>query len=245
MKNFIKKIFIIALTINLSLSFIILSSTNVYATGLNDVVKSAIDNFAGMFKSSSEEEIEGKYDSEFNKSLTESEEAVKKKIEEIYSYIEDLDLDSILKNIDYNVPKEVIENIKDFFNQYEGAYDNVQAIISKLQYKIEDVTDDGKKVTAKITYTYPKIDSLIKKVMPEILFKNFSTILKGNINNDILNSAISSIRNEMDRGTFDIETNTYDFKFAKKGNDYKLVDVRDIEKNINAYIENLRKSIFS
>lgn len=165
-------------------------------------------------------------------------------IDKIYNNIQNVDLDAIADSIDYNVPKQTIANVKDFFNDYENGLENSRSIARTLKYKIESVTNLGDKVIAKITYTSPSISKVISKILPEIVIKNAGLIFGGAITNDTIDSVLESVKNELQKGSYEVETFTRDFAFKKIGDKWKMVEVDGIVKDLSKYINDIGNNLF-
>lgn len=164
-------------------------------------------------------------------------------IDEIYNDIKNIDIDDIIGSIDYKIPKQTVENVKEFFDNYENGLDNAKSIASTLKYKIESVTNMGDKVIAKITYTYPSISKVITKVLPEIVLKNAGLIFGGAITNDTIDSVLNSVSKELQKGAYEVETFTREFTFEKIAGEWKMVNVDGIVKDLTKYINDIGKNI--
>lgn len=184
-------------------------------------------------------------------SLDEDQKAVIKQIENIYMGITNLDLDLVLDNIDYELPEEIRNNIQDFFDNYHDGKDNVKGILKTVKYNIESVSSVQDKMVAKITYSYPEVTKVIKKVLPEIIIKNPTLLLAmknptalflPGLNNDILSSIFEIVKNELDKNSYETETYTRDFNFKLIDGKWKLTDTESIVKDFNMYLNNLPKS---
>lgn len=184
-------------------------------------------------------------------SLDEDQKAVIKQIENIYMGITNLDLDLVLDNIDYELPEEIRNNIQDFFDNYHDGKDNVKGILKTVKYNIESVSSVQDKMVAKITYSYPEVTKVIKKVLPEIIIKNPTLLLAmknptalflPGLNNDILSSIFEIVKNELDKNSYETETYTRDFNFKLIDGKWKLIDTESIVKDFNMYLNNLPKS---
>ncbi|MBR4315260.1 MAG: hypothetical protein IKP66_10155 [Lachnospiraceae bacterium] len=169
---------------------------------------------------------------------------VVEEIDEIYNNIINMDIDALMDSIDYKIPKQTVADIKEYFSDYENGLDNARYIAGTLKYKIDSVTNMGDKVVAKITYTYPSIPKIIKKVLPEIVLKNAGIIFGGNITNDTLDSALESIKNELQKKTYEVESFTREFIFEKINDEWKMIGADDIVKDLTKYANDLGKNIF-
>ena len=165
-------------------------------------------------------------------------------IDKIYNNIQNMDIDAIAGSIDYNMPKQTIANVKDFFDDYENGLENAKSIAKTLKYKIESVTNIGDKVIAKITYTYPSIPKAITKVLPEIVIKNAGLIFGGAITNDTIDSVLESIKKELQKGSYEVETFTREFAFEKIRGKWKMVEVDGIVKDLTKYINEIGNNLF-
>ena len=166
------------------------------------------------------------------------------KIEEIYSYIQNINIAGLEASIDYKINTETINNLEQFLLNYKDSANNLKSILGTIKYKIVNVRNDGDKVIAKITYTYPSIAKLIKKVLPEIILKNAGILFGGQINNDVIDSALESIKKELDKGTYEVEMFTREFVFAKFGDYWKVIEVENIVNDATKYVNEIGKSFF-
>ena len=155
-----------------------------------------IDKFMDIFGISNET-ISGNYNSsddinfsDIEINLDDRQKEVVAKIEEIYSYIQNINIAGLEASIDYKINAETINNLEQFLLNYKDSANNLKSILGTIKYKIVNVRNDGDKVIAKITYTYPSIAKLIKKVLAEIILKNAGILFGGQINNDVIDSAL-------------------------------------------------------
>lgn len=176
--------------------------------------------------------------------LDSNQKEVLSKIDEIFGNIKNVDIDSIKDNIDYVLPKQVINNIEEYFRDYSNGKNNVKAILNTLKYQVDSITTAGDKVIAKITYTYPSADKLISKVLPEVLIKNAGVLFSGQLNNDNLDSILETVKKELEKERYEVETFTREFNFKKIDGTWKLVDVGSIVKDAEGYINNISKNFF-
>ena len=209
-----------------------------------------IDKFMDIFGISNET-ISDNYNtsddinfSDIETNLDDRQKEVVAKIEEIYSYILNINIAGLESSIDYKINTEIINNLEQFLLNYKNCANNLKSILGTIKYKIVNVRNDGDKVIAKITYTYPSITKLIKKVLPEIILKNASILFGGQINNDVIDSALESIKKELDKGTYEVEMFTREFVFAKFGDYWKVIEVEDIVNDATKYVNEIGKSFF-
>lgn len=230
-----KSILLVAIVVLMSSVFVQASRANI------------IDDFLKAIGISSEKEemvkesIEN-VNQEVEKYLDERQKEVVSKIEDIYSDIQNVNLDELAGSLDYKLPTQIMSNLNDFFKNYNNGLINLKSILGIMKYKIEDVRNEGNRVIAKITYTYPAIPKLITKVLPEIIMKNASILFGAEINNDTIDSALGSIKKELDKGSYEVETFTREFVFEQFGEDWKMVKVDDIVKDATKYINDIGKS---
>lgn len=175
--------------------------------------------------------------------LDENQKEVVAKVKDIYLDITNMNIDGLIGDIDYKVPSAVETNVKEFFNDYENAKGALTPILNVIDYKIEDVKYVGEDLIAKVNIDYPKMDELVKKIIPALVFNNPDLFLGRKIDNDILISALELIRNEIVAGDFSKSVVTYDFKFKKVGGEWKLSDMNDLIDNITNYINEIQKSV--
>ena len=166
-----------------------------------------IDKFMDIFGISNET-ISDNYNtsddinfSDIEINLDDRQKEVVAKIDEIYSYIQNFNIAGLEASIDYKINAETINNLEQFLLNYKDSANNLKSILGTIKYKIVNVRNDGDKVIAKITYTYPSIAKLIKKVLPEIILKNAGILFGGQINNDVIDSALESIKKDLENGT--------------------------------------------
>lgn len=209
-----------------------------------------IDKFMDIFGISNET-ISDNYNtsddinfSDIEINLDDRQKEVVAKIEEIYSYIQNINIAGLEASIDYKINTEIINNLEQFLLNYKDSANNLKSILGTIKYKIVNVRNDGDKVIAKITYTYPSIAKLIKKVLPEIILKNAGILFGGQINNDVIDSALESIKKELDKGTYEVEMFTREFVFAKFGDYWKVIEVEDIVNDATKYVNEIGKSFF-
>ena len=209
-----------------------------------------IDKFMDIFGISNET-ISDNYNtsddinfSDIEINLDDRQKEVVAKIEEIYSYIQNINIAGLEASIDYKISAETINNLEQFLLNYKDSANNLKSILGTIKYKIVNVRNDGDKVIAKITYTYPSIAKLIKKVLPEIILKNAGILFGGQINNDVIDSALESIKKELDKGTYEVEMFTREFAFAKFGDYWKVIEVEDIVNDATKYVNEIGKSFF-
>lgn len=229
-----KNIILLAIVSIMSLSIVQITRANI------------IDDFLSAIGITSEKKVKEEKVEVIEKGLSDyldsRQQEVVAEIDKIYTNIQNMDIDAIADSIDYNLPKQTITNVKEFFEDYENGLYNAKSIASTLKYKIESVTNMGDKVIAKIAYTYPSIPKVIKKVLPEIVLKNAGIIFGGNITNDTLDSVLSSITNELEKGEYEVETFTREFTFEEIGGDWKIVDVDNIVKDLMKYVNDIGNS---
>lgn len=209
---------------------------------------SIIDNFLNAIgitfeKKETEEKVEV-IEKELSDYLDSRQQEVVAEIDKIYNNIQNMDIDAIADSIDYNMPKQTIINVKDFFDDYDNGLENAKSIAKTLKYKIESVTNIGDKVIAKITYTYPSIPKAITKVLPEIVIKNAGLIFGGAITNDTIDSVLESIKKELQKGSYEVETFTREFAFEKIRGKWKMVEVDGIVKDLTKYINEIGNNLF-
>ena len=209
-----------------------------------------IDKFMDIFGISNET-ISDNYNtsddinfSDIEINLDDRQKEVVTKIEEIYSYILNINIAGLEASIDYKINTEIINNLEQFLLNYKDSANNLKSILGTIKYKIVNVRNDGDKVIAKITYTYPSIAKLIKKVLPEIILKNAGILFGGQINNDVIDSALESIKKELDKGAYEVEESTREFVFEKFGNTWKVTKVDDIVKDFTVYLNGISKNFF-
>ena len=207
-----------------------------------------IDKFLDIFGISNET-ISDNYNtsddinfSDIEINLDDRQKEVVAKIEEIYSYILNINIAGLEASIDYKINTEIINNLELFLLNYNDSANNLKSILGTIKYKIVNVRNDGDKVIAKITYTYPSIAKLIKKVLPEIILKNAGILFGGQINNDVIDSALESIKKELDKGAYEVEMFTREFVFAKFGDCWKVIEVEDIVNDATKYVNEIGKS---
>lgn len=230
-----KNIILLAIISIMSLSIVQITRANI------------IDDFLSAIGITSEKKVKEEKVEVIEKGLSDyldsRQQEVVAEIDKIYTNIQNMDIDAIADSIDYNLPKQTITNVKEFFEDYENGLYNAKSIASTLKYKIESVTNMGDKVIAKIAYTYPSIPKVIKKVLPEIVLKNAGIIFGGNITNDTLDSILNSITNELEKGEYEVETFAREFTFEEIGGDWKIVDVDNIVKDLMKYVNDIGNSI--
>ena len=237
MRKLNKSITLIALTVLISLTTIQISKANIFS----DLLKTI--GLTSENKAAEEESLES-VNKEIEKYLDERQKEVVAKIEDIYGDIQNVDFDELVGSIDYNIPTEIISNLENFFKDYNDGLRNVKSILGTIKYKIDDVRNEGNRVIAKITYTYPSIPKLITKVIPQIIIKNANILFGGEINNDTIDSVLESIKKELDKGAYEIEAYTREFVFEQFGDNWKIVKVDEIVNDITKYIDDIVKSLF-
>ena len=178
-----------------------------------------------------------------NESLDDRQKEVVDLLNNIYKDIQELNVDGIEKCIDYKIPKQVVFNLKEFFADYSDSTEYLKSVLLNIKYKIDSVKNDEERVITTITYSYPQIEKIIKKVIPEILLKNASIIFGGQITNETINSVLESIARELKKGDYELSSNTREFAFKKVGNEWKLVDVDNIVKDAIKYINEISSNM--
>ena len=237
MKRFYKKIIISFMAV----SFISLNSVQFTRADIIEDFLTAIGITSVKSEQKDYHETISKSEEEY---LDSRQKEVAAEIDKIYSNIQNMDIDAIAGSIDYNIPKQTVANVKDFFDDYDNGLENAKSIAKTLKYKIESVTNIGDKVIAKITYTYPSIPKAITKVLPEIVIKNAGLIFGGAITNYTIDSVLESIKNELQKGSYDIEKYTREFAFKNIGGKWKMVEVEDIVKDLTKYINEIGNNLF-
>ena len=233
-----KSTLLVVMVILISAIFVQVSRANIFDDFLNAIgITSEKQEIVQESLESVNKEVE--------KYLDERQKEVVAKIKEMYSDIQDADLEDLARDIDYKIPTQVMNNLDDFFKNYNDGLGNLKSILGTMKYKIEDVRNEGNKIIAKITYTYPSIPKLITKVLPEIIIKNANILFGGEINNDTIDSALNSIKKELEKGSYEVETFTREFIFEEFGDEWKLVKVDDIVKDVKKYIDDIGKSFFN
>ena len=230
------KIFVIALLIT-SVSIIKVANAGIVDNILKTI---GINNDT---KEDSAQIADSHIDKEVEEYLDSKQREVAYKIDEIYNNIQNVDIEALIESIDYKFSNKVIGNVKEYFDEYEGGLENVKVIMSTLNYKIIKMTNAGDTVTAKITYTYPSASKIIKKVIPSIIIKNPSLLIGGEITNDVLDSILDTVKNELKKGAYEVETSTRDFSFKKVSGEWKVVDVDSVVKDATKYINGIGGSI--
>lgn len=225
-----------------AVSIISLNSVKLVRASIIDDFLSAI-GVASENKEKNEENFEV-IEKEVEEYLDSRQKEVVAEIDKIYKNIKNVDIDGLLDGIDYKLPKQKIADVKEYFDNYENGIDSARSIAGTLKYKIESVSNMGDDVIAKITYSYPSIPKVIAKVLPEILLKNAGILFRGEITNDILDSALNSIKNELNKDTYEVETFTREFTFRKIDGKWKVIDVDNIVKDLTKYINEVSSSIF-
>lgn len=230
-----KNIILLAIVSIMSLSIVQITRANI------------IDDFLSAIGITSEKKVKEEkvevIEKELSDYLDSRQQEVVAEIDKIYTNIQKMDIDAIADSVDYNLPKQTITNVKEFFEDYENGFDNAKSIARTLKYKIESVTNMGDKVIAKITYTYPSISKVITKVLPEIVLKNAGLIFGGAITNDTIDSVLNSVSKELQKGAYEVETFTREFTFEKIAGEWKVVNVDGIVKDLTKYINDMGKSI--
>ena len=235
-KRKIRVISLIALTMVLSVNTLIVTRASI----IDDFLKSI-----GL-KTETEQNVleETIINKEVEEYLDSNQKEVLSKIDDIFGAIKNVDIDSIKDNMDYVLPKQVINNIEEYFRDYSNGKDNVKVILDTLKYQVDSITTAGDKVIAKITYTYPSADKLISKVLPEVLIKNAGVLFSGQLNNDNLDSILEIVKKEIEKERYEVETFTREFNFKKIDEEWKLVDVASIIKDAEDYINSISKNLF-
>ena len=207
-----------------------------------------IDDFLNAIGITSEKNMKNEETEVIDKGIVEyldsRQREVVAEIDKIYNNIINMDIDALMDSIDYKIPKQTVADIKEYFNDYENGLDNAKYIAGTLKYKIDSITNIGVITIAKITYTYPAIPQIIKKVLPKIVLKNAGIIFGGDITNDTLDSALESIKNELQKKTYEVESITREFTFGKVNDEWKMIGVDAIVKDLIKYINDLGKNLF-
>lgn len=235
MRKLNKSITLIVLTILISLTTIQTSKANIF----DDLLK--VVGITSENEVVNDESLES-VNKEVEKYLDERQKEVVNKIEDIYSDIQNVNLDELAGSLDYNIPTEIRSNLEYFFKDYSDGLRNIKSILGTIKYKIDDLRNEGNRVIAKITYTYPSIPKLITKLIPEIIMKNANILFGAEVNNDTIDSVLESIKKELDKGSYEVETYTREFVFEQFGDDWKMVKVDDIVKDATKYINDIGKS---
>ena len=178
-----------------------------------------------------------------NEGLDDRQKEVVDLLNNIYKDIQELNVDGIEKCIDYKIPEQIVFNLKEFFSDYSDSTEHLKSVLLNIKYKIDSVKNDEERVITTITYSYPPIEKIIKKVLPEILLKNASIIFGGQITNETINSVLESIAKELKKGDYELSSNTREFAFKKVGNEWKLVDVDNIVKDAIEYINEISSNM--
>ena len=236
MNKLYKKNFVLFATVLL----ILLTMSKVARANIFDNILNAI-GITSEKKESNEANIES-ISNDIEEKLDSRQKEVVDKIEDIYNDIQNIDIAGLANSIDYKISTQVISNLDNFFENYGGAKDNLQPILKTIVYKIDDIRNEGNKVIAKITYTYPSIPKIITKVLPEIILKNARILFGGQITNDTIDSVLGSIKNEIKKGTYEVETFTREFAFERIGDEWKMVRVDEIVNDASKYINDISKS---
>ena len=230
-------------------NIILLAIVSIMSLNIVQITKAnIIDDFLSAIGITSEKKVKEEKVEVIEKGLSDyldsRQQEVVAEIDKIYTNIQNMDIDAIADSIDYNMPKQTITNVKDFFDDYESGFENAKSIARTLKYKIENVTNIGDKVIAKITYTCPSIPKVIPKVLPEIVIKNAGLIFGGAITNDTIDSVVESIKKELQKGSYEVETFTREFAFEKVGGKWKMVEVDGIVKDLTKYINEIGNNLF-
>ena len=150
-----------------------------------------------------------------NKDLTDDEKEVLDEIIKTVESIKKIDLDTLVGEIDVKKIGTTIDAIKDFFNEYEDAFEDAKYILSQIEFKIVDIDKSGDKIIAKIEISLPNIKKVRDIVLPEIMLKNATSILSKNITNKNIASIIKSVRSALSNNKIDLETIDFDIEFKK------------------------------
>ena len=214
MKKNIKKLFL-SITFLFAMSICYQYS---YASVL-DVIK---DTFNSITQNNSDSNEDKNSDKEMvdvsalsNKDLTDDEKEVLDEIIKTVESIKKIDLDTLVGEIDVKKIGTTIDAIKDFFNEYEDAFEDAKYILSQIEFKIVDIDKSGDKIIAKIEISLPNIKKVRDIVLPEIMLKNATSILSKNITNKNIASIIKSVRSALSNNKIDLETIDFDIEFKK------------------------------
>ena len=162
-------------------------------------------------------------------------------IENIYQNIQNVDLAKLSDEIDYDIPKQVIFNVNEFFKEYDSSHKNAKTLLSTIKYKIIDISNIGDRIVVKIEYITPSISKIITKILPEVLLKNAQALLNNKLTNENLDSILGILSKEIEKGTYEIETYTKDFNFENFNGKWKLIGVNSIIKDVIQYVNGLAK----
>ncbi len=232
MRKRINKYVLLFLTIIISINMTFISNADI----LDDLFKAI-----GIVKEN-ESLIDETIEKEIEEKLTTNQKEVVAKVDEIYNDLIELNIDGVLNNINYSVPNYLKKNVEDFLAEYPNSKKTIKNILGSIKYKIENVEEKNDTVIVKITYQYPDMENIVKDSMFSIFINNAPDILSGNIDNDTLDSMLVTLNKTFEKKKTFL-TNTYDFKFKKIGDDWKLIEVDDIEKKITNYVNNTINSV--
>lgn len=195
------------------------------------------------FGNKTEQSIENYDDGIDKEELDENQKEVIAKIKDIYLDIININIDDLIGSIDYKVPSIVEKNVKEFFDGYENAREALSPILKAIGYKIEDIKYVGEDLNVSINIEYPLMDELVKKIIPGLVFKTPDLLIGRKIDNDILISALELMRNEIKAGGYNKGKFTYDFKFKKIGDEWKLTDMQKVIDDVSKYAREIAKSV--
>ena len=216
---------------------ILLTCNLSYASFLDDVIGKFLTNKEDV---TTEDETDKHISLELEESLNQSEKEVVDEIEKIFNDISNVDLDEVIDKLNIDKEDKRIKNIKGFFENYPSASHSMEIIFGGFNYSIVDINEKDDIVKAKITFTYPSIDDIIKKITPTVIIKNLNKIRNGQITNEIIDSALKEAAEVISKGNYDVDSFDYEFEFKKMNGKWKIVNVNDIVNDLTRYFRSIK-----
>ena len=213
-------------------------------SNIKTIRASVIDDIASLFGFGNSEKVVAEVEetSKGNgteKAFDESQKEVVTTIDEILKKIKNVNIDHLEEDLDYDIGKNNVDDVKSFFDDNKDAKNNMQYVLKNFSYDIEDIKVLNDTAKAKVRYSLPSIKELFVKIMPKIVIKNAASLFNDGITSDTASLIIEYIKNELQRGAIKNESFVYDFSLKKVENKWVLTDIDTIISDVIKYIRDI------
>lgn len=174
-------------------------------------------------------------------------ELIKNEVNKFFDEAKNLDIDAALEVAGYKLAdNNQMKYIEEFFNEYPESKTKFKEMINKISCEVLSIEENNEiknKYNCKLKISYPDFKVIVKNARASIILNNLVDFLRGNITNKNVDSIISSIYKEFNKGKYDIINSNIDIKLKKQGDKFIVYDINELISNIQKYISEYSKSL--
>lgn len=171
--------------------------------------------------------------------LTNDEETVVLQIENAIKYIKNVDIDKIYEVFGDSALAIDKKAVKEFFSKNQAFARTLKSLLAKVDLIISSVATKDDIVEVNTSITCPSLTKLLETIMPEVLLKNVSAFVSGNVTEENINSILGVIDKAIEDDSLSMDN--FDIKLKFKKIDGKWVIVNSSE--LMSVIEDKYKDI--